>query len=114
VHARHGSCANRRRRPRRATKSRSSGRSRLSANPPSPYDPTDAVYAAARDLCSNGAANGTDLTAAVFAYNHASWYVTEVLDLAHSYGQRAAQTLAAGAAAEAVNYGLDQIGTPYR
>jgi hypothetical protein len=141
VHARHGSCANRRRRPRRATKSRSSGRSRLSwadgvvgthkfepatfatydqpvppggANPPSPYDPTDAVYAAARDLCSNGAANGTDLTAAVFAYNHASWYVTEVLDLAHSYGQSAAQTLAAGAAAEAVNYGLDQIGTPYR
>jgi hypothetical protein len=38
------------------------------AKPPSPYDPTDAVYAAARDLCANGA----DLQAAVFAYNHAS------------------------------------------
>jgi len=28
------------------------------ASPPSPYDPTDAVYAAARMLCANGAANG--------------------------------------------------------
>ena len=46
------------------------------ANPPSPYDPTDAVYAAARMLCANGAANGADISGAVFAYNHASWYVT--------------------------------------
>ena len=31
------------------------------AAPPSPYDPADAVYAAARLLCANGAARGADL-----------------------------------------------------
>jgi PAS domain S-box-containing protein len=34
------------------------------ASPPSPYDPADAVYAAARDLCARGAAAGRDLPAA--------------------------------------------------
>ena len=68
------------------------------ANPPSPYDPTDAVYAAARDLCANGAANGADLSAAVFAYDHSDTYVSEVLDLAQSYGQTQAQTVAADTA----------------
>ena len=38
------------------------------AKPPRPYDPIDAVYAAARDLCANGAADGANLSAAVFAY----------------------------------------------
>ena len=52
------------------------------ADPPSPYDPVDAVYAAARLLCANGAADGVDLPAAVFAYNHSRRYVTDVLDLA--------------------------------
>jgi hypothetical protein len=46
------------------------------ADQPSPYDPTDAVYAAARDLCANGAANGADLQGAMFAYNHSATYVT--------------------------------------
>jgi cell wall-associated NlpC family hydrolase len=83
-------------------------------DPPSPYDATDAVYAAARDLCANGAANGADLQAAVFAYNHASWYVTEVLDLAYSYGPTQAQTVAAGTAGGiAVDWALAQVGTPY-
>ena len=54
------------------------------AVPPSPYDPVDAVYAAARDLCANGAANGADLSDAVFAYNHSDAYVAEVLDLAQA------------------------------
>ena len=57
------------------------------ANPPSPDDPTDAIYAAARDLCANGARDGADLSAAVFDYNHSESYVAEVLDLANSYGQ---------------------------
>ena len=84
------------------------------ANPPSPYDPTDAVYAAARDLCANGGQNGADLQTAVFAYNHASWYVTEVLDLAHTYGQSETQTVAAGTAGGiAVDWALAQVGTPY-
>lgn len=83
-------------------------------SPPSPYDPTDAVYAAARMLCANGAANGADISGAVFAYNHASWYVTEVLDLAQSYGQTQAETIAAGTAGEiALDWALAQVGTPY-
>ncbi|MHB1517089.1 MAG: C40 family peptidase [Acidimicrobiales bacterium] len=84
------------------------------AEPPSPYDPTDAVYAAARLLCANGAAGGTDLSAAVFAFNHSTSYVTEVLDLAQSYGQGAAGTVAAGTAGGiAVDWALGQVGTPY-
>ena len=50
------------------------------------------------DLCANGAENGADLSAAVFAYNHSEAYVVEVLDLASSYGQTEAQTVAAGTA----------------
>jgi cell wall-associated NlpC family hydrolase len=55
------------------------------ANPPSPYDPVDAVYAAARMLCAHGARNGADLHAAIYAYNHTESYVTAVLVAAHSY-----------------------------
>ncbi len=84
------------------------------ANPPSPYNPTDAVYAAAQMLCANGATNGANLSAAVFAYNHASWYVSEVLSLANSYGQSQAQTVASGTAPGiAVDWALAQVGTPY-
>jgi len=84
------------------------------ANPPSPYDPTDAVYAAARMLCANGAANGANLNQAVFAYNHSQSYVSEVLDLAQTYGQTQAQTVAAGTAGGiAVDWALAQVGTPY-
>jgi cell wall-associated NlpC family hydrolase len=84
-------------------------------SPPSPYDATDAVYAAARDLCANGAANGANLTSAVFAYNHSESYVTEVLDLAQYYGETQAQTVAANTAgAVALDWALAQVGTPYR
>ena len=55
------------------------------ADPPSPYDAVDAIYAAARMLCANGAAGGADLTSAVYAYNHSASYVAEVLDLANVY-----------------------------
>jgi cell wall-associated NlpC family hydrolase len=48
------------------------------------------------------------------AYNHASWYVAEVLALAHSYGQTQAQTVAAGSApGVALDWALAQVGTPY-
>jgi hypothetical protein len=56
------------------------------SDPPSPYDPTDAVYAASRMLCANGAANGANLPGAIESYNHSSSYVAEVLALAQSYG----------------------------
>ncbi|MGH7912029.1 MAG: NlpC/P60 family protein [Candidatus Dormibacteraceae bacterium] len=82
------------------------------AVPPSPYDPTDAVYAAARDLCANGANHGGDIPGAIYAYNHDRTYVAEVLTDAAGY---AAPAAAPGPAAQvAVNYALDQIGTPYR
>jgi Transglycosylase SLT domain len=42
-----------------------------------PYDPRDAIFSAARYLAANGAA--TNVQRAVFAYNHASWYVDEVM-----------------------------------
>jgi cell wall-associated NlpC family hydrolase len=84
------------------------------ANPPSPYDPTDAVYAAGRLLCANGARNGADISRAIFAYNHSESYVSEVLALAQSYGQTATQTVAASTAASvAVDWALAQVGTPY-
>ena len=83
-------------------------------SPPDIYDPVDAVYAAARMLCANGAANGADIPGAVYTYNHASWYVAEVLSLARSYGQTASQTVAAGTAGGiAVDWALAQVGTPY-
>ena len=84
------------------------------ATPPSPYDATDAVYAAARMLCANGAANGADLRDAVNDYNHSVAYVTEVLNLAASYGQSQTQTVASGTAGGiAVDWALAQVGTPY-
>ncbi|HUZ44639.1 MAG TPA: transglycosylase SLT domain-containing protein [Acidimicrobiales bacterium] len=55
------------------------------ADPPSPYDATDSVWAAARLLCADGAGAG-DLPAAIYAYNHSAAYVTEVWDLAVAYG----------------------------
>ena len=84
------------------------------ADPPSPYDMTDATYAAARDLCANGAANGANLDAAVFDYNHSDAYVTQVMTLAQSFGQSQSQTVAAGTAGGiAVDWALAQVGTPY-
>ncbi len=45
-----------------------------------PWNPEDAVHAAARYLA---AADGrTDISRAIFAYNHAQWYVDDVLELA--------------------------------
>jgi murein DD-endopeptidase MepM/ murein hydrolase activator NlpD len=50
-----------------------------------PWSATDAIYAAARYLAAAG--GQTDIARGVFAYNHADWYVREVLDLAKVYGQ---------------------------
>jgi hypothetical protein len=56
--------------------------------PPNVMDPYDAVPSAARYLCAAGAGMGTSagLYQAIFAYNHADWYVREVLALAQQYG----------------------------
>jgi hypothetical protein len=50
-------------------------------------NPLDAVPSAARLLCAAGAGNSASLSAAIFAYNHATWYVAEVLALASEYAQ---------------------------
>jgi murein DD-endopeptidase MepM/ murein hydrolase activator NlpD len=50
-----------------------------------PWNATDAIYAAARYLAAAG--GQTDISRGVFAYNHADWYVREVLDLAQVYGR---------------------------
>lgn len=55
------------------------------AFPPSPYDPVDAVYAAARLLCTDGAGRG-HLQGAVYDYNHSRQYVAEVLAVAIGLG----------------------------
>ncbi|MEP6811503.1 MAG: lytic murein transglycosylase [Actinomycetota bacterium] len=49
-----------------------------------PWNPTDAVFAAARYLAAAGGTS--DLYRGVYAYNHADWYVNEVLSLADVYG----------------------------
>jgi hypothetical protein len=55
--------------------------------PPDIMNPFDAVPSAARMLCADGAAAGTQdgLRRAIFAYNHAVWYVNDVLALAARY-----------------------------
>ena len=45
-----------------------------------PYDPQDAIFSAARYLDAAGAQG--DIRRAVFAYNHADWYVNDVLRMA--------------------------------
>jgi hypothetical protein len=54
--------------------------------PPDVMNPYDAVPSAARLLCADGAAaGGRSLYNAIFDYNHADWYVNEVLALAREY-----------------------------
>ena len=49
-----------------------------------PWNPDDAIHSAARYLA---AANGrTDISRGIFAYNHAQWYVDDVLQLAAMFG----------------------------
>jgi len=55
--------------------------------PPDIMNPLDAVPSAARMLCADGAGNPATLRGAIFAYNHATWYVAEVLALAGEYAK---------------------------
>ncbi|GAA2975933.1 C40 family peptidase [Actinokineospora diospyrosa] len=95
------------------------------ATPPSRYNPSDAIHAAAFLLCDNGARQG-DLRAAVFAYNHDDRYVDKVLAQAALYTQAIlGDTGDTGvgdcdaiqapnpAALAAINYACGQRGLPY-
>jgi Transglycosylase SLT domain len=56
----------------------------------SPYDPEDAIFSAARMLCADGGGSARGLKGAIFAYNHARWYVRDVLAIAARYTAAAA------------------------
>ena len=80
--------------------------------PLSPYDPADAIYTAAAMLCASGARGGTDtgIENAVFAYNHAGWYVSDVMSWAAKYAAQGGSNIVATAIATA----KAQIGKPYQ
>lgn len=101
--------------------------------PPSPYDPADAIAGAAKYLVAHGVQNNPQ--AAIFAYNHADWYVRDVLNFANSYSsggfavtaaqQSGGSSTCAGnivlassnvpnsKAATAIDFAQQQIGKPY-
>ena len=87
------------------------------AHPPSPYNPHDAVYAAAAYLCDSGARDSRDLPAALLTYNHSDQYVADVLARAARYrgvaGAAPPTGAGGGAAAKAVAFARAQLGLPY-
>jgi len=52
------------------------------------YDPRDAIPAAARKLCRDGAGRPGGLRRALYAYNHSGVYVARVLRVARRYQAR--------------------------
>ncbi|MEU1627061.1 bifunctional lytic transglycosylase/C40 family peptidase [Streptomyces sp. NPDC020096] len=88
--------------------------------PPTPWDPVDSVYAAARLLCTNGARDGRNLRGAIFAYNHDQTYIDHVLQTAATYTASDQPTKPDNAyraptpqAATAIAYARAQLGRPY-
>jgi cell wall-associated NlpC family hydrolase len=91
------------------------------------YDPGDAIPSAAAFLKAHGAPS--DIQAALFAWNHSSNYVTDVLDQAARYTTGGSQVLAAqespaseqadigplpgGTAGKVIAYAEAQLGKPY-
>ncbi|SDN05632.1 C40 family peptidase [Allokutzneria albata] len=89
------------------------------AAPPSRYNPHDAIHAAAHYLCDNGIRRG-DLHKAIFAYNHADWYVKKILAQAQTYtsgstgtGDCATVHAPNPVALSAITYACAQRGLPY-
>ncbi|RJQ66188.1 hypothetical protein D5S17_35780 [Pseudonocardiaceae bacterium YIM PH 21723] len=84
------------------------------AIPPNRYNPHDAIYAASYYLCQNGAPK--DLRRAIYAYNHADWYVNDVLAQAQRYvaaGGCGQIDGASKAARIAIDFACQQLGLPY-
>jgi peptidoglycan DL-endopeptidase CwlO len=99
------------------------------------YDPADAIAGAAKYLTAHGVQQSPQ--AAIFAYNHAGWYVTAVLNFASTYAsggftvsqvnavpsagsasgcvgaQLAAMTTPNATVAAAIKYAQEQFGKPY-
>ncbi|MFF4257925.1 NlpC/P60 family protein [Streptomyces sp. NPDC001663] len=79
---------------------------------PSPYNPRDAIHAAVTLLCDAGAREGHNLRQAIFAYNHADWYVGKVLSVAQSY-RHESRGVPSTATLTAINYAIGQLRLPY-
>ena len=79
--------------------------------PPNIYDPQDALFAAAKMLCADGAP--ANLSQAIFAYNHASWYVREVLADAQKLSATTTAATIPGQAGKLVSAAMAQLGVPY-
>lgn len=74
------------------------------------WNTADAIHAAARYLHSAGAPG--DYRRALYAYNHASWYIEDVLTQAIEYRGALAAPIAGGAAG-VVAWAMRYLGTPY-
>lgn len=72
---------------------------------PDRWDAADAIYSAANYLRAAGAPD--DYRRAIFAYNHAGWYVAEVERWASIYRGPARSALVAGAGGEEVEGGVE-------
>jgi cell wall-associated NlpC family hydrolase len=80
------------------------------ADPPSAYDPVDAVYTAARLLCTNGAGNAATLRRAIYDYNHSDTYVNTVLTLSIAFEDSPS---ANDTVVSALQFAAQQLNTPY-
>jgi cell wall-associated NlpC family hydrolase len=80
------------------------------AQPPSPYDPVDAVYTASSMLCADGAGSALDLRGAVYDYNHSNTYVDTVLTLSLAFQQNPDTDTTVVAA---LTFAAQQLNTPY-
>jgi cell wall-associated NlpC family hydrolase len=89
------------------------GVSATGQGPPDRWNAADAIFAAARYLKANGAPS--EVQRAIFAYNHSTAYVQEVLRWASIYESQAVPVPApaSGAAGNALSFALGQIGVPY-
>ncbi|MFI0818606.1 NlpC/P60 family protein [Streptomyces sp. NPDC021098] len=82
--------------------------------PPTPWDPVDAVFAAARMLCAHGARHNKNIRKAIYAYNHSPAYVADVLRIARRYAAADPATSTKSATAlKVVAFARRQLGTPY-
>lgn len=86
-----------------------------------PYNVTDAMYSTANYLAANGGASG-NYQKAVFAYNHATWYVSRVMGFMNAFSSGSVEAVsikggsAKGSAAieKAIQVGSSIVGkSPY-
>ncbi len=80
-------------------------------SPPSPYDPVDAIYSAARLLCADGGGHLASLAGAVAAYDRSGTYVATVLVLAQAL---ASDPGLPDTPAAAIQFAAGELGVPYR